>query len=82
MGFPLNFLIGQVFTPQIKPMFKALLQPVFLIRASQGVPYDPEIFLNRAQSIKNLSTVDVPGGHHVHMDDAKSVADGIESFLR
>lgn len=67
---------------ELRSMLKALMQPVCLIRAQQGVPYDQKDFFERAHCIKDLVTIEIPGGHHVHMDDPKSVGDTIARFLR
>ena len=66
---------------ELRTMFNAIVAPVCLIRAKQGVPYPEKIFQERAQSLKNLTIHELPGGHHIHMDDPKPVATLISAFL-
>lgn len=39
-----------------------------LIMASEGLKYPTDVFKRRCALIKNLTTHEVTGGHHVHMD--------------
>ena len=66
---------------ELRAMFNALEIPVCLIRAKQGVPYPDNIFQARAQSIKHLTTYELQGGHHLHMDNPAPVANIISPFL-
>jgi pimeloyl-ACP methyl ester carboxylesterase len=67
---------------ELRRMFNAIVAPVCLIRAKQGVPYPEKIFQERANAIKNLIIHELPGGHHIHMDDPKPVAKIISEFLK
>ncbi len=66
---------------ELRAMFKAIITPVCLIRANQGVPYPENTYRERAQTIKNLTIHELAGGHHVHMDDPVPVAKIISNFL-
>lgn len=66
---------------ELRAMFHAIDASVCLIRAKQGVSYPEEVFQGRVNSIKNLITYEVKGGHHVHMDDPIPVAKIISQFL-
>lgn len=50
-------------------LFNALEMPVCLVRAKEGIVYPEILFQDRTNSIKNLSIHEIPGGHHVHMDE-------------
>jgi hypothetical protein len=58
-----------------------IVAPICLIRAKRGVSYPEKIFQERPQSFKNLIIHELPGGHHIHMDDPKPVATLISAFL-
>lgn len=66
---------------ELQTMFKAIEAPTCLIRAKEGVSYPDKIFQARTESIKDLITHEIPGGHHVHMDDPIIVAKIISKFL-
>lgn len=67
---------------ELRTMFNAIITPVCLIRGKQGLSYPENIFQERAQSLKNLTIHELPGGHHIHMDDPKPVATLISEFLK
>lgn len=62
-------------------LFQRLNNPVQLIRASEGIDYPDNIFLNRVNAIKNLSIHEIEGGHHVHMNNPNLLAPLISQFL-
>lgn len=66
---------------ELRGMFNVIETPVCLIRASKGVAYPENIFVSRAQSIRELTIHEVQGGHHVHMDNPAPVAKIISQFL-
>lgn len=52
-----------------------------LIIADGGIISDRQSTRDRINAIKNLSTVTIAGGHHVHLDDPGTVAREIDRFL-
>ena len=52
-----------------------------LVLAREGLIAKRDSTKKRIAAIKNLTVVEVPGGHHVHLDNAKIVADPIKAFL-
>ncbi|MDR3476750.1 MAG: alpha/beta hydrolase [Gammaproteobacteria bacterium] len=70
-----------VYEDELRALLKAIESPVCLIRAKQGVPYPAAVFQGRAESIKQLTIHELPGGHHVHMDNPLPVAEIISNFL-
>lgn len=67
---------------ELRLMFSTLDKPVCLIRANQGVPYPENILKGRTQCFHDLTTFEVQGGHHVHMDVPIPVANLITQFLQ
>lgn len=65
---------------EIMSMYQALDIPVLFVRAQDGVTYDPQLLKVRRSAIKNLTTVEIDGGHHVHMDAPEPVAKAISKF--
>ncbi len=66
---------------ELRTMLKAITAPVCLIRGHHGVPYPEPIFQGRAACIKNLTVHEVPGSHHLHLDNPAPVATIISQFL-
>lgn len=52
-----------------------------MIVAEKGLFSDRLFLERRTQRIKNIHKIDVPGGHHVHLDDPEAIAPHILSFL-
>lgn len=66
---------------ELGEMFHAIEAPVCLVRASSGVSYPAEVFQGRVQAFRNLTVHEVPGGHHVHMDNPVPEARIIAQFI-
>lgn len=45
-------------------------------------PMPVEIFAGRVSHFKNFKGVEIPGGHHVHLNAADTVAPHILSFIQ
>ena len=56
--------------------------PALLVRAREGLAYDPETLVARAGCVRGLRVVEVDGHHHVHMDAPEAVAALAGPFLR
>jgi pimeloyl-ACP methyl ester carboxylesterase len=52
-----------------------------MVVGEQGLFSDRQYLARRTQRIKKLHKVEIPGGHHVHLDDPETVAPHILSFL-
>jgi pimeloyl-ACP methyl ester carboxylesterase len=63
----------------------ALLQrieaPALLITGDSGTLKKWPYFKSRLQAVKNLRWVDLPGHHHLHLDNPEPVARAIDDFL-
>jgi len=67
---------------QVKATLKSIQAPTLLVRARDGLLANRRGLDERAASISDLTTVDVPGGHHCHLDgDTTPVATAIKGFL-
>lgn len=68
--------------PQVEAFLCAIEVPVLLIIAQQGVLINRPSVMQRIDYFKNMQVQQLPGGHHLHMDDPQPVAELIEAFLR
>ena len=55
--------------------------PTLLIRPVPGYPFDEKMMQWRINAIKHLVLEKIQGGHHVHLDDPKPVAELINRFF-
>lgn len=62
---------------QVHAFLRAITAPTILVRADAGLQYDPTDTAERLKSIPHASIARVAGGHHVHLDDPRVVADAI-----
>lgn len=67
---------------QVLAFLRAITAPVLLITASDGWPYEVEVMRGRVEAIASLTRVELPGHHHLHLDDADAVAQVIVEFLQ
>ncbi|MBC7190987.1 alpha/beta hydrolase [Marinobacter sp.] len=67
---------------QVEACMKAVPTPALFIRASEGLLAESLSFGHRLEFFRQLQVVDVPGGHHCHLDgDVEPVAAAILEFL-
>lgn len=67
---------------QVHATLAALETPALLIRAREGLLAQRSGIAERARLVRNLTVVEVPGGHHCHFDgDITAVADAVRTFL-
>src|SRR5690554_238107 len=67
---------------QVHASLAAIQTPTLFVRASEGLLASRGGLDKRAELIPELTTVDVPGGHHCHLDgDTLPVAHAIKRFL-
>jgi pimeloyl-ACP methyl ester carboxylesterase len=67
---------------QIVAYLRAIVAPTLLVRASRGLPVRRPEIENRYDHVPQLKICNVEGGHHVHLQDARPVADIVRDFLR
>jgi len=67
---------------QVLASLKAVRAPTLFVRAREGLLAKRKGLDSRADAISDLKTIDVPGGHHCHLDgDTRPVADAVRYFL-
>lgn len=67
---------------QVVASLKAIQAPTLFVRANEGLLANRKGMDNRADAMSYLQTVDVPGGHHCHLDgDTRPVANAVKNFL-
>ena len=67
---------------QVVASLTAVQAPTLFVRAKEGLLANRKGLESRADAMPNLKIVDVPGGHHCHLDgDIGPVADAVRNFL-
>ena len=71
-------------TEELEAYLKALVQPVLIVRASQGLlVFQSEMMAPRFECLAAATTLDTPGGHHCHLDgEVSSIAGQCLDWLR
>ena len=67
--------------PQVLAFLRAIECPTLLVRASAGYPFASDGGEARIRAIRDLEVVQLPGSHHVHLEDPESVAAAVLRFL-
>ena len=67
---------------QVLAMLRAIKAPVLLIQAEDGLPMPEKIAQARLACFGSLWRVNVPGGHHAHMDQSEVCGDLILKHIR
>jgi pimeloyl-ACP methyl ester carboxylesterase len=63
--------------PQILSFLKRISAPTLVIRPEQGYPFEEGVMRQRLDAIKHVEVRNVPGHHHVHLDQGELVASTI-----
>lgn len=66
---------------QLDAFLQRVCAPALFIRAPDGLALDEQVLAKQAASMRHLQRVSIPGGHHVHMEQAPRVAEAIVSWL-
>lgn len=67
--------------PQVLAFLRRIACPTLLVFATDGLRMPEPLVRPRLEAIEQLQRVEVPGRHHVHLDDPKSVAPHVAAFL-
>lgn len=67
---------------QVEAFLRAITCPTLLLRARPGIAVEAVFLEARLTWIADLTRVERPGGHHIHLDDPETVADVVGPFLR
>jgi pimeloyl-ACP methyl ester carboxylesterase len=78
----LTLASAQRFTEaQILTMLAGLRAPTLLVLAEPATSYLPRAMIERrAAQVSDITLVDLPGHHHLHMENARAVADAVHAF--
>jgi pimeloyl-ACP methyl ester carboxylesterase len=66
---------------QVLVLLRAITCPVRLVRASKGFPFAPEATSARVAALREVEVVELPGGHHLHLDTPEPVAAAIRELF-
>lgn len=66
---------------QVLAFLRAIACPTLVVRARPGMPVDEGLAASRMAAIAGATLVEIPGGHHVHLEDAAGVAAHVQRFL-
>lgn len=66
---------------QVLALLGAIECPTLLVRASDGFPFVPEPMSARVDALRDATMVELPGGHHLHLDTPEPVADAVREHF-
>jgi len=66
---------------QVLEYLRAITAPTLLVRGMSGFLVRRPQMQTRYESMADLRIHDLPGGHHLHLDDPQPVAAAVQSFL-
>jgi pimeloyl-ACP methyl ester carboxylesterase len=66
---------------QVLACVRAIACPVLLVRASEGFAFAPKAESARVAALRDAVVVELPGGHHLHLDTPEPVAAAIRELL-
>lgn len=67
--------------PQVLAFLRRIVCPALLVFADDGFRMPEAVSKARIEAIADLRTAEVPGRHHVHLDDAAAVVPHVAAFL-
>jgi len=66
---------------QVQAFLRRITARSLVVRARQGYPHSPELIEQRIACVPQLSTVEVEGGHHVHLEHPSRVAPAVRQLF-
>ena len=66
---------------QARAFLGAIVAPTLLVKAQSGMLNRLNFIDSRINAVQQIEVVDLPGGHHLHLDDPQPVATVILDFL-
>jgi pimeloyl-ACP methyl ester carboxylesterase len=66
---------------QVLAFLQRIECPTLVVRAHQGYPFTAHHGQERLSAIRNVELVELPGSHHVHLEDPEPVAAVVDRFL-
>lgn len=67
--------------PQVLAFLRAVDCPALLVRGRSGYLREREAVAARLEAVPGLRVVDLPGGHHLHLETPEPVAEAVRPFL-
>ena len=71
----------QLTEEQVLAFLANISAPTFIIRPDQGYPFPWELIQGRLNVLQNVTVHEIPGHHHVHLDDPKNTARHLAPFF-
>ena len=65
---------------QVRAFLQRITVPTLLVRGNHSAIFNQEKFATRCAAVTGIEIVDLPGGHHLHLDHAESVAAAVNAF--
>lgn len=65
----------------VQAFLTRIAAPTLLLRGREGYPFDPRGIGLRTSAVRDLREEELPGGHHLHMEDAAAVGALLGPFL-
>ncbi len=66
---------------QVLAFLSAISCAVLVVRARDGYPFESSYLEARRRAVRDLTVVEVEGGHHVHLDHPERVVDALRRHL-
>jgi len=66
---------------QVRAFFTAIACPTLIVRAVPGMTFDEALMRERLALLPGAAVAEIPGGHHVHLDDPAAVAAIVGPFV-
>ncbi len=67
--------------PQVNAYLREIQAPTLMVRPTGSAYKAEKVLRARAELINDITWVDVPGGHHAHMDRAEQVLSPLNNFV-
>lgn len=66
---------------QVLALLRAIACPTLLVWAEDGFPFDREVMEARVRAVRQIETVRLRGGHHLHMSEPELVASVLRRYF-
>lgn len=75
--------VSRLTEEQVLAFMRGITAPTLLVRAESGLPYEKAMYEGRLQALAQLRVEQLPGGHHLHLDESPEAAAALVlSFLK
>ncbi|MBI2785970.1 MAG: alpha/beta hydrolase [Legionella longbeachae] len=66
---------------QILSCLQEIRAKCYLLLSSRGFSFDAELIKNRIKAVKNLTLIEMDGGHHIHMEQPEIISQLLADFV-